>query len=256
MEVENDVKVLVPIKRVIDYRVKIRIKTDNTGVVTEHVKMSINPFDEIAIEEAVRLKERHQVEEVILVSIGEKLCQETLRAGLALGADRAILLETDQVLLPRMIAKILQNLVTQEQIGLVIMGKQAIDGDHNQTGQMLAARLGWAIGTFVSKIELLADKVRVTREVDAGLEVLELKLPAVLTSDLRLNQPRIANLPNIMQAKQKPLTIIPLKDWSLNLDAHCQTLSVTAPTPRQGGKILNNLDELIHLLKQEKIIHD
>ncbi|HLF67233.1 MAG TPA: electron transfer flavoprotein subunit beta/FixA family protein [Gammaproteobacteria bacterium] len=249
-------KVLVPIKRVIDYRVKIRVKTDNTGVVTEHVKMSINPFDEISIEEAVRLKEKQRVSEVILVSIGDKLCQETLRAGLALGADRAILVESDQNLLPRSIAKILQVIAMREQVGLVIMGKQAIDGDHNQTGQRLAACLNWAIGTFVSSIDLQADRVRITREVDAGLEVLELTLPAVLTTDLRLNQPRIATLPNIMQSKQKPLSVIPVKELNLEITTQSLTLRVEAPPLRTGGKILNNLDELIGLLKQEKIIHD
>jgi electron transfer flavoprotein beta subunit len=247
-------KILVPIKRVVDYRVKIRVKSDHTGVVTEHVKMSMNPFDEIAIEEAVRLKEKKLAQEIIAVSIGDQQSQETLRTALAMGADRAILIQTDHVLLPRAIAKIIEKIVQQQQPQLVMMGKQAIDGDYNQTGQMLAARLGWAIGTFISKIDISDNTVTVLREVDAGLETLQLTLPCVITVDLRLNQPRIATLPNIMQAKQKPLDIISLNDLSLDLTAQCQTLSVDTPPLREGGKMLTNIDELVSILKQEKII--
>jgi electron transfer flavoprotein beta subunit len=247
-------KILVPIKRVVDYRVKIRVSTDGTGVVTEHVKMSINPFDEIAIEEAVRLKEKNIVTEVIVVCIGASICQENIRNALALGADRGILVESNTPLLPRSIAKILQTIIEKQQIPLVIMGKQAIDGDHNQTGQMLAARLGWAIGTFASKLIIENNSVQVTREVDAGLETLELTLPAVVTCDLRLNQPRIATLPNIMQAKQKPLEIIPLADLSIDTTSHCQTLKVEAPEMRKGGVILASVEELVAQLKQQKVI--
>ncbi len=247
-------KILVPIKRVVDYRVKIRVKSDNSGVVTEHVKMSMNPFDEIAVEEAVRLKEKHQADEVIAVSIGDSHSQEILRNALAMGADRAILIETDQVLFPRAIAKILQSVTVSQQAQLVIMGKQAIDGDYNQTGQMLAARLQYSIGTFISKIDLEEKQAIITREVDAGLETLALNLPAVVTTDLRLNQPRIASLPNIMQAKQKPLEVIPLANLNIETSANYKILKVEPPQMREGGKILNNVDELIKTLKQEKLI--
>ncbi|MFA6036825.1 MAG: electron transfer flavoprotein subunit beta/FixA family protein [Legionellales bacterium] len=247
-------KILVPIKRVVDYRVKIRVKSDGTGVVTEHVKMSMNPFDEIAIEEAVRLKEKKLADEIIAISIGDALSQETLRTALAMGADRAVLIQTDQALLPRAVAKILEKIIAEQKPELVMMGKQAIDGDYNQTGQMLAARLQWGIGTFISKIEIADKTVTVVREVDTGLETLQLTLPCVVTVDLRLNQPRIATLPNIMQAKQKPLEIVPLANLGLDLTAQTQTLSVEPPVMRQGGKILANIDELVKVLKQEKII--
>ncbi|MGA2655361.1 MAG: electron transfer flavoprotein subunit beta/FixA family protein [Gammaproteobacteria bacterium] len=247
-------KILVPVKRVVDYRVKIRVKSDNSGVVTEHVKMSMNPFDEIAIEEAVRLKEKQQASEIIAVSIGDNAWQETLRTALAMGADRAILIQTDQILLPRSIAKILHKMVTQHDINCVLMGKQAIDQDYNQTGQMLAAQLQWAIATFASKIEIKDNAVIVTKEVDNGLETLQLTQPCVITVDLRLNQPRIPSLPNIMQAKQKSLEIIALNDLSLNLNSQCQTLKVEPPQMRQGGKMLANIDELVTVLKQGKMI--
>lgn len=247
-------KILVPIKRVVDYRVKIRVKSDHSGIVTEHVKMSMNPFDEIAIEEAVRLKEKQMASEIIAVSVGDRNTQETLRSALALGADRAILIESEHSLLPRAIAKLLQVMVMREQVQLVIMGKQAIDGDHNQTGQMLAARLQWAMGTFISKIEINNNHALITREIDTGLEILELTLPAVVTTDLRLNQPRMASLPNIMQAKQKQLTVLALADLSLDTSSDYQVLTVDPPQMREGGKILDNIDALVEVLKQEKII--
>lgn len=253
-EFKHTMKILVPVKRAIDYRVKIRVKSDNSGVVTEHVKMSMNPFDEIAIEEAVRLKEKNQVSEIIVISIGDLSVQETLRTALAMGADRAMLIQTDQILLPRNIAKVLKTIITQHEINGVLMGKQAIDHDYNQTGQMLAAQLQWSIGTFASKIEFKDNAVMVTREVDNGLETLQLTMPCVMTVDLRLNHPRIPSLPNIMQSKQKSLEIIELNDLSLNLSNQCQTLTVEAPQMRQGGKMLANIDELVTVLKQENII--
>lgn len=247
-------KVLVPVKRVVDYRVKIRVKSDNSGVVTEHVKMSMNPFDEIAIEEAVRLKEKNQVSEIIALTIGDKASQETLRTALAMGADRAIHIETSETLLPRAIAKILKTVIEKNSIQCVLMGKQTIDNDYNQTGQMLSAQLQWAIATFASKIEMQDNAAIVTREVDNGLETVQLTLPCVITVDLRLNQPRIPTLPNIMQSKQKPVEITPLNDLGLNLDYQCQTIKVEAPTLRQGGKMLENIAELVKTLKQEKLI--
>lgn len=247
-------KILVPIKRVVDYRVKIRVKSDDSGIVTEHVKMSMNPFDEIAIEEAVRLKEKQIAEEVIAVSIGNTQSQETLRMALAMGATKAILIETSETLFPKSIASILQHITRTQEVQLVMMGKQAIDNDFNQTAQMLAARLQWPMGAFISKIEIQDNKAIVTREVDAGLERLQLNLPAVVSVDLRLNQPRIPTLPNIMQAKQKSLEVIPLSDLALDLSAHYQVLKVEPPPPRVGGKILANIDSLIDVLKQEKII--
>jgi len=247
-------KILVPIKRVVDYRVKIRVKSDGTGVVTEHVKMSMNPFDEIAIEEAVRLKEKNQVSEIIALAIGDNASQETLRTALAMGADKAILVLTSDNLLPRSIAKILKKIIAMQSIEMVLMGKQAIDYDYNQTGQMLAAQLQWAIATFASKIDVKDNAVVVVREVDNGLETLQLTKPCVITVDLRLNHPRIPTLPNIMQAKQKPLEIIPVNDLSLDLNNQCQTLTVESPPLRQGGKIVDNIVELMNILKQEKII--
>jgi electron transfer flavoprotein beta subunit len=198
-------KVLVPVKRVVDFNVKIRVKSDGSGVELANVKMSMNPFDEIAVEEAIRLKEAGKADEIVVVSIGPQQAQETLRTALAMGADRAILVKTDGETEPLGVAKVLKGVVEAEQPGLVILGKQAIDDDANQTGQMLSALLGWSQGTFASKIEIAGDKARVTREVDGGLQTVELKMPAIVTTDLRLNQPRYASLPNIMKAKKKPL---------------------------------------------------
>jgi electron transfer flavoprotein beta subunit len=253
-EFKLTMKMLVPVKRAVDYRVKIRIKSDNSGVVTEHVKMSMNPFDEIAIEEAVRLKEKNRVSEIIAISIGDIATQETLRMALAMGADRAILVVTDEILLPRAIAKILKKIVELHEIKLVMMGKQAIDHDYGQTGQMLAAQLQWAIGTFVSKLDIKENAVTVMREVDVGLETLQLTMPCVITVDLRLNQPRIPSLPNIMQAKQKVIETISLNDLALDLNRECQTLKVEPPEMREGGQMVANIAELVNILKQEKII--
>jgi electron transfer flavoprotein beta subunit len=214
----------------------------------------MNPFDEIAIEEAVRLKEKNQVSEIIALAIGDNASQETLRTALAMGADKAILVLTSDNLLPRSIAKILKKIIAMQSIEMVLMGKQAIDYDYNQTGQMLAAQLQWAIATFASKIDVKDNAVVVVREVDNGLETLQLTKPCVITVDLRLNHPRIPTLPNIMQAKQKPLEIIPVNDLSLDLNNQCQTLTVESPPLRQGGKIVDNIVELMNILKQEKII--
>jgi len=258
-------KILVPIKRVIDYRVKVRIKADQSDVDLANVKMAINPFDEIAIEEAIRLKEQNLVNEVIVVTVGTAESQETLRAALALGADRAILQEIDPAikLFPLQIAKILKNIVDQEQPYLVIMGKQAIDQDNNQTGQMLAGLLNWPQATFASKLVINADNpaiALVTREVDGGLQTVELTLPAVVTTDLRLNEPRFASLPNIMKAKSKPLIINKLDNnklagLNINLNNLPKILEVTAPMVRRAGVILNTVDELLEKLHTvEKLI--
>lgn len=250
-------KVLVPIKRVVDPYVKIRVKSDGSGVETQNVKMGMNPFDEIAMEEAVRWKEAGLVTEIIAVSIGSSPVQETLRQALALGADQAILISTDMSWPALMIAKALHRLVTQHSPDIVIMGKQAIDDDCNQTGQMLAALLDWPQGTFASKIVFTDDRrsVNVTREVDAGLETLQIDLPAVITTDLRLNEPRYATLPNIMQAKRKPLTVI---EWdSLNIEGKhdIDNLGVFPPPVRKAGKYVNDVAELIHYLRDiEKVI--
>lgn len=250
-------KVMVPIKRVIDPYVKIRVKSDSSGVETQNVKMAMNPFDEIAVEEAVRWKETGLVTEIIAVSIGSSIVQETLRQALALGADQAILVSTDIIGSPLVIAKALQVLVKQHTPDIVIMGKQAIDDDCNQTGQMLAALLGWPQGTFASKIEFSDNKrsVNVTREVDAGLETLQMDLPAVITTDLRLNEPRYATLPNIMQAKRKPLTTIEWESLDIDGKSHLDILEVTPPPMRKAGKRVNDVTELIHCLRDiEKVI--
>ena len=212
-------KVLVPVKRVVDYNVKIRVKADGSGVELANVKMSMNPFDEIAVEEAIRLKEAGKAEEIVVVSIGPQQAQETLRTALAMGADRAILVKTDEQIEPLGVAKVLKGVVEAEKPGLVILGKQAIDDDANQTGQMLAALLGWAQGTFASKVEIDGDKAKVTREVDGGLQTVELKMPAIVTTDLRLNQPRYASLPNIMKAKKKPLDEKSPADFGADVEA-------------------------------------
>ena len=244
-------KVLVPVKRVIDYNVKVRVKSDETGVDLNNVKMAINPFDEIAVEEAVRLKESGVATEVVVVSIGNKSSQETLRASLAVGADRAILVETDVELEPLAVAKTLRGVVEQEQPGLVICGKQAIDDDSNQTGQMLAALLGWPQGTFASEVKIADSSMQVTREIDGGLETLQLQLPAVVTSDLRLNEPRYASLPNIMKAKKKPLDVQAIDQFGVDTENRLKAVRYAAPAERSGGVKVADVAELVGKLRQE-----
>jgi electron transfer flavoprotein beta subunit len=244
-------KVLVPVKRVVDYNVKIRVKADGSGVETANVKMSMNPFDEIAVEEAVRLKEAKTATEVVAVSLGVQAAQETLRTALAMGADRAIHVVTDADLQPLAVAKLLKAIVDKEQPQLVIMGKQAIDDDANQTGQMLAALLGWSQGTFASKVVPGADAVTVTREVDGGLETIELKLPAVVTTDLRLNEPRYASLPNIMKAKKKPIDSMSPADLGVDPAPRLKTLKVAEPPKRSAGIKVKTVQELVDKLKNE-----
>jgi electron transfer flavoprotein beta subunit len=244
-------KVLVAVKRVIDYNVKIRVKADKTGVETANVKMSMNPFDEIGIEEAVRLKEAGSATEVIAVSLGPQACQETIRTALAMGADRGIHVLTDAELQPLAVAKLMKAVADKEQPQLVILGKQAIDDDSNQTGQMLAALLGWSQGTFASKLKLEGGKALVTREIDGGLETVELKLPAVMTTDLRLNEPRYASLPNIMKAKKKPIEAVTPEALGVDVAARLVTLKVEEPAKRQGGKKVASVEELVDKLKNE-----
>ena len=244
-------KVLVPVKRVVDYNVKVRVKADGSGVETANVKMSMNPFDEIAVEEAVRLKEAGTVSEIIAVSIGTNACQETLRTALALGADRATLVETPVETQPLAVAKVLEKLVAKEQPQLVIMGKQAIDDDFNQTGQMLAALLGWSQATFASKLVIEAGGAQVTREIDGGLETLAVKLPAVVTTDLRLNEPRYVTLPNIMKAKKKPLETITPDALGVDVTPRLKTLKVTEPPKRSAGQKVKSVEELVDKLKNE-----
>jgi electron transfer flavoprotein beta subunit len=244
-------KILVPVKRVVDYNVKIRVKADGSGVETANVKMSMNPFDEIAVEEAVRLKEAGKATEVVAVSLGVQACQETLRTALAMGADRAILVLTEAELQPLAVAKALKALVEKEQPQLVILGKQAIDDDCNQTGQMLAALLGWPQGTFASKVVTGDNTVTVTREIDGGLETVELTLPAVVTSDLRLNEPRYASLPNIMKAKKKPLETVKPDDLGVDVTPRLKTLKVVEPAKRQAGIKVPDVATLVDKLKNE-----
>ncbi|VAW06167.1 Electron transfer flavoprotein, beta subunit [hydrothermal vent metagenome] len=244
-------KILVPVKRVIDYNVKVRVKADNSGVELANVKMSMNPFDEIAVEEALRIREAGKAEEVIVVSIGPAQAQETLRTGLAMGADRAILVKTDDEVEPLAVAKILKEIVAQENPGLVLLGKQAIDDDCNQTGQMLAALLEWPQGTFASEVDLADGSVNVTREIDGGLETLKLDLPAVVTADLRLNEPRYASLPNIMKAKRKPLDIKEPSDYGVDTARRLTTLKVEEPSKRQAGIIVETVAELVTKLRDE-----
>jgi electron transfer flavoprotein beta subunit len=244
-------KVLVTAKRVVDYNVSIRVLSDNSGVDLNNVKMSVNPFDEIAIEEAVRLKEAGKVEEVIVVSIGTSACQEQIRTCLALGADRGILVETDEVMQPLAIAKCLKAIVDKEQPGLIIAGKQAIDGDNSQTGQMLAALAGLSQATFASNIELEADTATVTREIDGGLETITVKLPAVITTDLRLNAPGYASLPNIMKAKKKPVDVMTPADLGVDVTPRVTTLKVTPPAERKAGIIVDSVEQLVDKLKNE-----
>ena len=244
-------KVLVPVKRVVDYNVKIRVKADGSGVETANVKMSMNPFDEIAVEEAVRLKEAGKATEVVVASLGVQACQETLRTALAMGADRAIHVLTDVAVEPLAVAKALKSLAEKEQPGLVIMGKQAIDDDSNQTGQMLAALLGWPQGTFASKVVMDDSSVTVTREIDGGLETVELTLPAVVTADLRLNEPRYASLPNIMKAKKKPVETLKPEDLGVDVTPRLTTLKVVEPPKRSAGIKVGSVAELVDKLKNE-----
>ncbi len=244
-------KVLVPVKRVIDYNVKVRVKADQTGVDLANVKMSMNPFCEIAVEEAVRLKEKGVAEEVVAVSIGPAQAQETIRTALAMGADRGILIQTDTDVEPLEVAKLLKAVVAQENPGLVLMGKQAIDGDNNAVGQMLSALLDWPQATFASKVVIEAGKAKVTREVDGGLQTLELDMPAVVTADLRLNEPRYASLPNIMKAKKKPIDVKAPADFGVDLAGHLKVLRVTEPPKRTAGVKVENAAELVAKLKTE-----
>ncbi len=244
-------KVLVSVKRVVDANVQVRVKADNTDVDLANVKMAINPFCEIAIEEAIRLKEAGIATEVIVVSAGTDACHEQLRTGLALGADRGIHINTDAELQPLAIAKLLNKLVSQEEIGLVIMGKQSIDGDNNQTGQMLAGLAGMAQGTFASEVKVEGGEVLVTREVDGGLQQLALKLPAVITTDLRLNEPRYASLPNIMKAKRKPLAKVTPEELGIDITPRLSTLEVNTPLARSAGQKVANVAELVEKLKTE-----
>jgi electron transfer flavoprotein beta subunit len=244
-------KVLVPVKRVVDYNVKVRVKSDGSGVDIANVKMSMNPFDEIALEEATRLKESGKVTEVVAVSIGVAQCQETLRTGMAIGADRAILVETAVETEPLAVAKVLKALADKEQPQLIILGKQAIDDDSNQTGQMLASLLGWPQATFASKVLLEEGKVTVTREVDGGLETVSLTLPAVITTDLRLNEPRYVTLPNIMKAKKKPLETIKPEDLGVDVTPRLKTIKVVEPAKRSAGIKVPDVATLVQKLRTE-----
>ena len=247
-------KVLVPVKRVIDSNVKARVKSDQSGVDLANVKMSINPFCEIAVEEAVRLKEKGVATEVVVVSIGPAQAQETLRQALAMGADRGVLIQSDQDLEPLEVAKVLKAVIAEEAPGVVIMGKQAIDGDNNATGQMLAALLDWTQATFASAIELSADKAKVTREVDGGLQTIEATLPAIITADLRLNEPRYASLPNIMKAKKKPLDVKEVATLGVDLKPHLKVLKVAEPAKRSAGIKVETAGDLVANLKTAGVL--
>jgi len=244
-------KVLVAVKRVVDFNVKVRVRADGTGVETANVKMSMNPFDEIAVEEAVRLKEAGAATEIIAISVGSAQCQETLRTALAIGADRAILVETAAETQPLAVAKILKAIVAREQPGLVIMGKQAIDDDSNQTGQMLAALLNWSQATFASNVKVSGNTLEVTREVDGGLETLSVNLPAVVTTDLRLNEPRYVTLPNIMKAKKKPFETLTPDALGVDVAPRLKTLKVQEPPKRSAGQMVKSVPELVQKLKNE-----
>ena len=247
-------KILVPVKRVIDYNVKARVKADGSGVDLANVKMSMNPFDEIAVEEAVRLKEKGVVTEIVAVSCGVTACQETLRTAMAIGADRGILVETTEELQPLAVAKLLKAVCDKEQPNLVICGKQAIDDDANQTGQMLAALLGWGQGTFASKVEKSGDKLNVTREVDGGLETVALSMPAIVTTDLRLNEPRYAKLPNIMKAKKKEIAMKAVADYGVDTADRLKVLKVTEPPKRSAGVKVADAAELVSKLKDAGVL--
>lgn len=244
-------KVLVPVKRVVDYNVKVRVKSDQTGVDIANVKMSMNPFDEIAVEEAMRLKEKGTVSEVVAISCGVAQCQETLRTAMAIGADRGVLVQTDEELQPLAVAKILKGIAEKEKPELIILGKQAIDDDANQTGQMLAALLGWPQATFASKVEIADGKATVTREIDGGLETLELTLPAIVTTDLRLNEPRYVTLPNIMKSKKKPLETLTPADFGVDATPRLKTLKVVEPAARSAGIKVSDVAALVDKLKNE-----
>ena len=244
-------KILVAVKRVVDYKAVIRIKSDGLDVETTNVKMSMNPFDEIAVEEAIKLKEKGIASEIIVVSIGSEACQEILRTALAMGSDRGILIKTDVDIQPLSVAKILKSVAVEEAIDLIILGKQAIDTDDNQVGQMLAALLNWPQATFASAIDFREEGVCVTREIDGGLQTLLLSLPAVITADLRLNEPRYISLPKIMQAKQKPITIKSLDDLNIQIDSRMQILKMTSPEKRRAGVRLENVSDLVNRLKHE-----
>jgi electron transfer flavoprotein beta subunit len=248
---KNPMKILVPVKRVVDYNVKVRVKADQSGVELANVKMSMNPFDEIAIEEAVKLKEAGVATEIIAVSIGVTQCQETLRTALAMGADRAILVETAIEVQPLGVAKVLKAIADKESPQLILLGKQAIDDDSNQTGQMLAALLGWSQATFASKVVVTGDKAEVTREIDGGLETVEVKLPAIVTTDLRLNTPRYATLPNIMKAKKKQLDVMTPETLGVDITPRLKTLKVVEPPKRKGGVMVADVAALVDKLKNE-----
>ena len=248
-------KILVPVKRVVDYNVKIKIKSDNSGVDLENVKMAMNPFDEIDVEEAVRLKEKKLCDEIIAISIGSLKSEETIRTALAMGADKGILVETSEDVQPLEVAKILNEIIKKNNPDLVLMGKQAIDDDSNQTGQMLAALLGWPQGTFASKLEINKQEINVTREIDGGLETLSIKIPAVVTTDLRLNEPRYASLPNIMKAKQKPIERIKSNDLGVDIKQRIKILEITEPPKKKAGIKVKNVEELVSRLhNDEKVI--
>ena len=244
-------KIIVGVKRVLDYNVKARVKADKSGIELANVKMSMNPFDEIAVEESLRIKEAGNADEVIAVSIGPSQSQETIRTALAMGADRGILLETDELLEPLAIAKLFKHIVEKEQPGLVILGKQAIDDDANQTGQMLSVLTGMPQATFASKVELDGDSLKVTREVDAGLESIKVAMPAIVTTDLRLNEPRYAKLPNIMKAKKKPLEITPVAETGVDVSSGLSVVEVNEPPEREAGIIVNSVAELVEKLRNE-----
>ncbi|WP_102868241.1 electron transfer flavoprotein subunit beta/FixA family protein [Pseudovibrio exalbescens] len=244
-------KILVPVKRVVDYNVKVRVKADGSGVELANVKMSMNPFDEIAVEEALRLKEAGKATEIVVVSVGPQQATETIRTGLAMGADRGILVKTDETTEPLAVAKILKGIVEEEEPGLVILGKQAIDDDCNQTGQMLAALLGWAQGTFASKVDLGDGTVDVTREIDGGLQTVKLNMPAIVTTDLRLNEPRYASLPNIMKAKKKPIDEKAPGDYGVDIAPRLKVLNTAEPESRKAGVKVESVAELVDKLKNE-----
>ncbi|MAC08183.1 MAG: electron transfer flavoprotein subunit beta/FixA family protein [Alphaproteobacteria bacterium] len=244
-------KVLVPIKRVVDYNVKIRVKSDNSGVELSNVKMSMNPFDEIAVEEAIKLKEAGTVSEIVVLSIGPQQSQETIRTALAMGADRGILVKTDELVEPLNVAKIIKAVSEEENPDLIILGKQAIDDDSNQTGQMLAALLGWSQGTFASELKISDGKASVVREIDGGLQTLEIKLPSIITTDLRLNEPRYASLPNIMKAKKKPIDEKLPEDYNLEISPMLEIVKVSEPAQREAGIKVETVEELVDKLKNE-----
>ncbi len=247
-------KILVPVKRVIDYNVKVQVKSDETGVDLENVKMSMNPFDEISVEEAIRLKEAGTATEIVTVSIGPPQCQETLRTSLAMGADRSILINASHEVEPLGVAKLLAKVVEEEQPSLVILGKQAIDDDSNQTGQMLAALLGWPQGTFASELKIEGDKIHVTREVDGGLQTVALDGPAIVTTDLRLNEPRYASLPNIMKARRKPIDTKEVSDYGINIEPRLTVLKVTEPPGRVAGEKVEDVPTLVEKLKDSGVL--